>query len=168
MNWIVDIATSGGVGSIIGLLGGLVSKFTEVKQQKQEYLFQLKKMELAIRESELEHSHEIAMADKGIERAQVEGEIQVEGKEVEAFTASIRTANDVSGWLRAVRPAITFYLLLASTALFAVVWSKIGGLSSFSPEELGSLLRSMIESAIFLTITGVSWWFASRGGNIKK
>ena len=168
MDWIVDLATSGGVGSIIGLLGGLVSKFTEVKQQKQEYLFQLKKMELGIRESELEHTHEIAMADKGIERAQVEGAIQVEGKEVDAFTASIKTANDVSGWLRAVRPAITFYLLLASTTLFAVVWTKVDGLSSFTFEELGDMLRSMIDSAIFLTITGVSWWFASRGGNVSK
>lgn len=168
MDWLAEIFTSTGLGSIVGLAGGLVSKHSEYKIKKIELGYELKRAHLAIEEAKLEHEHALAMADKQVERAQVEGSLKVESEEVQAFTESIKNADKFTGILRYVRPAITAYLLLASTMLFGVVWVRVGGLDAFLPMELNALLRDMINAAIFLTVTCVSWWFASRGGNLTK
>lgn len=168
MDWLADIFTSGGFGGLIGLVGGWIAKISEHKLKKEEFAYEIEKAKLALEEAKLEHSHERWMADKQIERAQVEGGIKIESEEVQAFTESIKNADKFTGILRYVRPAITAYLLLASTALFAVVWVRVGGLDAFNPDELNDLLREQINSAMFLTMTCVAWWFASRGGNLTK
>jgi len=167
MDWLVDIFTSGGLGAITGLAGGLITKHIERKEKANERGFLLKKQELDLKELELEQAHETAMADKQMERAQVEGNIKIEHAEVGAFTESQKTVGKLTGFLRAVRPAITFYLLFVSTILTVIVWNRVGGLSSFTPEQLTDLLREMIATILFLTVTAVAWWFGSRGGNLK-
>ncbi|MDH5182470.1 MAG: hypothetical protein OEX12_01150 [Gammaproteobacteria bacterium] len=166
MDWLVDIFSGSGFGAVTGLVGGLLSKFTELKAKKAEFSFNLRMAELSLKESMMEHNHELAIADKHLERAQVEGELQVERAEVGAFTESIKNANNVTGFLRYVRPAITAYILIGSTFLFGVVWTKVGGLEAFSASELNDLLKDMIQAVLFLAITTTSWWFASRGGNL--
>jgi hypothetical protein len=78
MDWLVDIFTSGGLGAITGLAGGLITKHIERKEKANERGFLLKKQELDLKELELEQAHETAMADKQMERAQVEGNIKIE------------------------------------------------------------------------------------------
>jgi uncharacterized membrane protein len=167
MEWLVDIFTSGGLGAITGLAGGLLTKHIERKDKANERGFLLKKQELSIEELKLEQVHEVGMANKQIERSQVEGSIKIEHAEVGAFAESQKTTGKLTGFLRAVRPAITFYLLLVSTILTVIVWGRVGGLSSFTPDQLTDLLREMIGTILFLTVTAVAWWFGSRGGNIK-
>lgn len=168
MDWIVDIFTSNGMGMIGGLVGGVVTKITEYKAKKADNEFKLEMGRISLQETRLEQTHELAIADKEIQRAKVEGDIEVESKEVDAFTASQKNAHKVTGWLRAVRPAITGYVLIMCTVLFFAVWNTVGGLEAFDAVELKSLLDQMIEAALFLAITCVSWWFASRGGNLAK
>ncbi len=168
MSWIVDIFTSGGLGSIVGLAGGIASKFTELKAKKAEYDFKVQMGKISLQESKMEHDHELAIADKQMQRAQIEGDLKVEAAEVGAFTESIKSAHKVTGFMRFVRPAITAYVLIACSVLFGVVWASVDGLKAYSPEELKLLLSDMIKAAIFLTVTCTSWWFASRGGNISK
>lgn len=168
MDWLVTALSSGGLGSIVGLAGGLVTKWVEHKDKKSERAFSIRKAELSLREIEMEQSHELLMADKQMERAKVEGNLRVEQAEVGAFTESMKTVGKLTGFLRFVRPAITAYLLIASTALFSVVWVKVDGLEGYTPDQLQYLLQRMIEAALFLTVTCVSWWFASRGGNLTK
>lgn len=167
MEWLMGILSSSGLGSIIGLAGGLITKKLELRAKKQELEFQIKMRDLDLREGEQERSHEIAMADKHMERAQVEGDIQIEAKEVEGFVES-QKSNKVEGALRWVRPIITGYLLIMSSVLFVVVWIRVGGLENISKADLVDMLLLMINAVIFLTVTCVSWWFGSRGGNIGK
>jgi len=167
MDWLMTVLSSSGLGSIVGLAGGLITKRLELKQAALEMNFELKMRDKDLKEAEHERGHELQMADKMVERAQVEGEIKVEALEVGAFQES-QKSNKVDGFLRWVRPGITFYMLLASSALFAVVWHKVGGLNSIPSAELVEMLMMMISAAIFLTVTCVSWWFGSRGGNIGK
>ena len=167
MDWLVSALGTTGFGSIIGLFGGLITKHLEAKNAAKEMEFKVAMRELDISEGEIERAHELSMADKVVERSQVEGAIKVESLEVGGFIESQKN-NRVDGALRWVRPLITGYLLLASTALFAVVWEKTGGLLSISDTELVVMLKMMINAAIFLTVTCVAWWFGSRGGNIGK
>ena len=167
MEWISSALSSTGLGSIIGLAGGFASKYIDLKsiKYKNEHEAAMRKYDLI--ESSQERSHELSMADKQMERAQVEGAIVVEGKSIDAFSAS-QSNSKVEGVLSFVRPIVTAYLLFASTALFIGFWQKIGGLDNISAEYIMSLLTTMIDACIFLTVTCVSWWFGSRGGNLVK
>ena len=165
MDWLTAALSSSGLGSIIGLAGGLITKFLEIKHAKQEMVFRLKERELDLKEAEQERAHELGMADKIVERAQVEGELRVGELAGIGFNESQKT-NKVDGALRWVRPAITFYLLLGSSVLFATVWRKVGGLQGIPNADLVEMLVMMISSAMFLTVTCVAWWFGSRGGNL--
>ena len=167
MDWISSALSSTGLGSIIGLVGGFASKYIDLKSIKYKNEHEAVMREFDLAESKQERSHEILMAHKQIERAQVEGSIVVEGKSIDAFSAS-QSNSKVEGVLSFVRPIVTAYLLIASTALFITVWRKIGGLDNVSAEYIMSLLTTMIDACIFLTVTCVSWWFGSRGGNLVK
>lgn len=167
MNTIVDLCTTGGVASALGLLGGLASKYTELKSKKLDYEHEIRMRGLDVAEAKQERSHELAIADKQVERAEVEGELAVQQIDASAFLTS-QKGNNPTGWLTVVRPLITGYLLIACTAIFIVVWNKVGGFDSYSPGELKVLLADMVQAALYLTIICVSWWFASRGGNITK
>lgn len=167
MDWLVDVFTSGGFGAVTGLVGGLVTKHIERKEKANERAYNLKARDQDLEELKLEQAHELDMADKQVERAQVEGAIKIEHAEVGAFTESQKTLGKLTGALRWVRPAITFFLLIGSTLLTVIVWNKVEGLDNFTPDQLTGLLWEMIMTILFLTVTAVTWWFGSRGGNIK-
>lgn len=161
MEWLATILGSGGLGTVVGMAGSLFRAHIDRKEKANEREFLLKKQELELKEVKLEQTHELEMADKQMERAKVEGEIVIEGKEVDAFAKSL-PSEKFTGWLSFVRPAITFFLLFSSTVLAVVVWNKVDGLENFTPEELTDTLRDIIASTLFLTMTAVTWWFGSR------
>ena len=167
MEWLVSVFASSGFGAVIGLFGGILQKKIELKAENAKMNYELKRRELDLKESAQERGHEIDMANKNIERAQVEGQIQVESLEVGAFTESQKNGK-VDGALRFVRPVITGYLLIMSSVLFYSVWSNVGGLTAIPKAELVEMLLMMISTAMFLTVTCTAWWFGSRGGNIGK
>lgn len=170
MDWIsavTGVLSSSGLGSIIGLAGGLITKHVDLKDKAMDLKFKLNMRNLELKESEQERNHELLVADKNIERAQVEGAMKIEALEVGAFTES-QKSNKVDGALRFVRPIVTAYLLIGSSFLFYALWQKIGGLNGIDSADIFELLMLMINATIFLTVTCVSWWFGSRGGNIVK
>ena len=167
MEWLASVLSSSGLGSIVGLAGGIITKRLELKALSQEMSFKLKMRDYDIQESAQERSHEIDIANKNIERAKVEGEIKVESLEVGAFTESQKNGA-VDGVLRFVRPLITGYLLIVFTFLTIVVWQSVGGLESINEADRVGIFRDMLNAIIFLTVTCVAWWYGSRGGNIGK
>lgn len=167
MGWLAEALTTSGFGAITGLIGGIATKYIERKEKANERGYLLKSKELDIESLKLEHAHQVAIADKEIERAELEGEIKIEHAEIGAFTESQKTLGTLQGALRWVRPVITGYLLLFSTLLTVIVWDHVDGIEHFSPEELKDLLTKIVDYVLFLTVTAIAWWFGSRGGNIK-
>jgi hypothetical protein len=163
---IVDLFTSSGVAGITGLLGGLGQKWFDLRKVKLDYFHKIKMSELELRSLELEQSHELAVADKQVERSKVEGELKVTQKEIDAFQASYDYAKNERDWLRWIRPAITFYVLVWATILCFNIWIKNNGLDGFDEIELKALLTSTVNTVTYLLIMCVSWWFGSRGGNL--
>jgi len=165
MDWL-NALTSSGFGAVIGAAGGMFQKFIDIKAKKLEYSYNLSMRKFDVQEANAERDHELGIADKHLERAEVEGEILVEHAEVEAFTESQKTAGQNPS-LTYIRASITWFMLLACTALFVAVWIAIDGLRGFSNVELHGLLDHMVRSCIFLAVTCVTWWFAARDGNLK-
>jgi len=170
---ILGIFGSTGMGGLIGLAGGIASKWLEYKTIGQKLEFEKQMALIRAQELKLEMQHAIALADKQMEIAQVEGEIQRDVAEMAAFTESQKAGQKVyGGWVDQVRglmrPVITMYLLAGSSMLTVLLWWTLGGLSAFPPEKLQNLFVHLVDSSVFLTVTAVLWWFGTRVGNLMQ
>ena len=166
MGDLVTLFSGSGFGAAIGLIGGLGQKFLDLRAKRIDHEFQIKCRNQDIAEANHERAHDLSMADKRMDLAEVEGAIQISAKQTDAFVESQKTAGRAP-MLTYVRAAITFYLLVAVSVLFFQVWNKVGGINSFSIADLSLLLDHMIRSALFLVTTCVCWWFAAQSGNMK-
>jgi hypothetical protein len=167
------VLTSGGFGAITGLIGGLGQKWLSLKHQRQEQNFKFQMAKASNEEAKSERDHSIAMADKHLEVVQSEGEIASEIADVHALEASIRVAGKDSGvhWVEAVkhlmRPIITLFLLVQVEWLLYVLWGKVGGLEAMTQLQAYEIFMHIVKQVVFLAVTAVSWWFASRPSRNK-
>lgn len=170
---IIDAASSGGLGAIVGLIGGSISRYQQYKMRKIEIEGELKVRALDIQESKLERQHNLDMADKEMDLAETEGDIDAQKADLKNLGESLKLATKNTGiaFVDAIRglmrPLITVFLLILSTWILAQVWNEVGGLESLTPEKLISIFEYMVRQIIFLTVTAVAWWFASRGTNLE-
>lgn len=164
---LLGILASGGTGAIVGLIGSIAIKWLDLKVLKEKLTVEVKMAEIRTRELELEQSHALALADKEIDKAEVEGKITLDVAEMQAFAESqkaqaIRYGGVVDSIRGLMRPVITLFLLIASTWILYRVWQMVGGLQALDQDELLALFKSQIDAMTFLTMTAVTWWFGSR------
>jgi len=177
---ILGIASSAGLGSIVGVVGGWITKRENRKSDQQRFVHDLALANIDLQQDQMAHTHALALADKGMESSQLEGQIAIdiaesEGAiaiqkvEAEAFASSVAIQLKmtgiklVDGIRYLMRPVITVYLLTATTYFMFATHKTIDGLTSIPVDDLYSLYANMINQLLFLTITAVSWWFMSRG-----
>ncbi len=166
MDWLTGVLSSSGLGAITGMIGGFAEKWVDIKAKRMEYNYELQMRAHDIKEASLERTHEIDMANKQMERAEVEGDIKISSIEADAFVASQENAGK-SKLLTYIRAAITLFMLMAATALSLMVWYQVGGIDAMTMKQLTYLLNRIVESILFLTVTCVTWWFAARASNMK-
>lgn len=164
---LIDILSAGGTGAIVGLVGSIAVKWLDLKVLREKLTVEVKMAEIRTRELELEQAHALALADKEIDKAEVEGKIALDVAEMNAFAesqkeASVRYGGFVDQIRGLMRPIITVFLLAASTWILYRVWQMVGGLESLNERELLDLFRDQINAMSFLTMTAVTWWFGSR------
>lgn len=170
---VIGLASTGGVGAALGLIGGIASKWIDLKRQKQDAQAKLEMAKVRLTEAKLEQNHELQMADKQMERAEIEGNIEAGIADSNALIESIRAASVSSGSVLVdgikglMRPVITTVLMVFSIWLVAALWNKVGGLDAFTQTELIELFTHVIHQMVFLTVTAVTWWFASRPSRIN-
>lgn len=164
---LLGILTSGGAGAIVGLIGSLATKWLEFKTLDKKLQFETEMARIRTQELELEQAHAIALADKQMQIAEVEGRIAADVAAMGAFTESQKEARvQYGGWVDQVRglmrPVITLFLLTVTTAFAGMLWHRVGGFNALDGYQLVDLFDYLVRSAVFLTITAVSWWFGSR------
>jgi hypothetical protein len=164
---IAGIFSSGGLAGITGMIAGHLAKIEDRKKAAIDQAHELEMTKLTIMETKLEQSHELAIADKEIDKAETEGEIEIESKEVDAFVASQKN-NKNEGGIRWVRPIIAGYLLVLSTYISAVVFKVTGGIESLPAQLQADLLIQIIEYVFYLTTLSVGWFFGARGTSKPK
>lgn len=166
--WLVDLFATGGFGTIVGLVGSYMTKREERLSEEIKIRGQKELAQLRIREQELEQAHEVAMADKEIDKVEVEGALKIGEVEAGAFVASVTEAGKNIGitFVDAIRgmmrPVITVYLLGVATYLTFKLNTLVGGLAALPEDKAFALYTSVIGQIIFLTATAVTWWFGSR------
>jgi hypothetical protein len=74
----------------------------------------------------------------------------------------------VDGFRALMRPLITIYLLGLATFIAINISAIIGGLESIPVGSLVEMYISIISDILFLTLTAVTWWFASRAHHRNK
>lgn len=163
-----DLLASGGVGAIVGAVGSYFAKREERKLLAEKHQYNLADRELDLREQEAEQSHAVAMADKKMELAEVEGDIAVDVADSSAFVESVKgssktTGSPVGDFVKGLmRPLITMYLLVIVSILGWKLHALIGGLTGLANDEVFALYNEIITSTIFLCMVSVTWWFGSR------
>lgn len=168
MEWLLELFASSGFGGIIGMIGSFMTRKIELAKMKEQNQFELKTRELDMQEASNERSHELSMADKQMQRAKVEGEMNEREIEAESFKETVKQAAISTGikFVDAIkglmRPAITVYLLINTTVLTFAVGSITGGLDNIPSNELADLYKTIILQVVALTALAVSWWFGSR------
>lgn len=171
---VIGVASSGGLGAIIGAVSGYFTRRQQAKLEESRFEHDQAMRKLDLQEAKLEQEHALAVADKQLELAETEAEIQAQVADSQLLESSILAASKSSGNSKVdalkglMRPLITVFMLIVSTWLLAALWKKLGGLEAFSTEELVSLFEYMVKQIVFLTVTAVTWWFASRPARLDK
>ncbi len=158
-------------GGVTGLLGAVVTKFTEYKTAK------------------LNAEHEIAMkqADAQImaqewaartKVAEIEGQAKVDAVDAQSFGESYKleptrysdpaVLDKRQEWLMvlldfmrgAIRPSLTVYLCVLTTMIYWQAHKLLG--TNISQEQAVSLLNQIVNTVLYLTVTVVCWWFGVR------
>ena len=174
MEALLSILTSTGAGGIIGVVGSWLTKREERKNIQLQFERDVKLAEIRKDEAKIEADHELALADKQIERAQVEGSVAIDQAEIEAFTDGLKEQSKnygikvVDGIRGLMRPLITVYLLVIATLLTLKINQLVGGLDSLEMSELKGIYDSVINQMLFLTATAVTWWFGSRPSSQRR
>jgi len=83
---ILGIASSSGLGAIVGLVGSWMAKREQRKLDELNNAHEISMAEIDLRRDEAESKQALAMADKQIEQAQAESEIASEVAAGEAFS----------------------------------------------------------------------------------
>lgn len=165
---------STGFGTVIGLIGSYFTRRDERKKEEIHLANEQAMAKLRVEELKLEQNHELAMADKQIERAEVERATTIDKGELEAFKASLSIGSQKSGkgWVNGfnslMRPLITLFLLGVTVWFASEVFEKVGGLESLDSTELQELFKHLIMTFTFLASTAVTWWFGARPTSVKK
>ncbi len=164
----VDIGTTGGLGAIVGVIGGGISKWFDLKKQRQDVELRVKLAEISAQEAESEREHALLMADKEQQAAQYEGMIQADISAGQALIESIKSDAKSTGIIIVdairglMRPVITTVLMTLSIWLTYQLWRALGGLGGLPHEDLIAMFWYILKQMVFLTVLAVSWWFASR------
>lgn len=171
---LADLFASSGLGAIVGLLGSWLTKREERRNLELKLTHDIKMADIRKQEAAFEFEHELAMADKQVERAQAEGEIARDVAEMDAFREGLKEQQLIYKikWVDAIRglmrPVITIYLLLLATLVATKIGSITGGLGALDKTVMETLYSDTIAQIFFLVTTAVTWWFGSRPSSGRR
>ena len=151
MDFLLTLVSSTGFGSMLGMVGGIFQKYQELKLVALQNDFKLNMLK-ATTDAKLQ------LADKQIEATEVQGEVDVNKVDAEAFKESMKLAKD-HGW---VRPFLTVYLVGLATYITYLVWGMADGLKGLPPQMVLQLVQIVTLQVLVLASIAVGWWFANR------
>lgn len=173
-------AVAGGVWAPIlsaftGLVGGVVRGVIDLKARRLEVDHEHRMMRLDHEAEKAARSHELAMHEANMRRAEAESEqrtdeLKAESEmrqktmDLEALIASHQTPS--SPRMEEIKSWVRIMLTLGSGAfiviLTALVGFKIGGLDALDEAFLQQLFMILIVTSVSLGSLSYGWWFSTR------
>lgn len=156
MEFLFDIFSSAGFGTLLGGIFGYFQKREERKNLELKYDHEVNMIQAQTNAS-------VALAKVQMSKAQLEGELAVEKKEAQAFVNSQITNNKFSEILKdLIRPAILGVLMYMSYNILVALEQLTGGVSGLPQEEVMALYKMVVLSVLALTGTATGWYFSAR------
>lgn len=178
ISMILAIFSSGGFGSIVGLIGGYFNRKLDLDFKKLEYEDKVKdrehdllKMDKERDFMKAEYDMRLQVADKEIVKEQIEADkdIEVAGYGAMEKSYSYAATTSADGWVdkfsKAIRPFITLIFVIFSGIIFWQVTKIV--LQMSTPVEAAYAVviwQLCIEWVLFQCGVCVGWWFAMRPG----
>jgi len=161
---IASILASVFSGGLTGLFGTVLTKVGDYFQQKQNYQHEL----------DLENSRRETMklqSELGIKELDAKAFGESQKADRATYTTGQKLAPWASGLLAVVdfvrgmiRPSLTIYLIVLTTLIYFQIEAvlKAAGIASIQADLAADLVRKIILTILYLTVTCVTWWFGSR------
>ena len=162
---LLALLSSSGVGSIVGLLGGLLNRGIDLKAKAMDQKFELDKIDKQKGFLELEIQGKTKVAE-------IEGETAETVAGYTAMTASYGFAATTSsdGWVdkasKFVRPALTLAFFIFTCYIFYQIHLLVGKVEAVPKDELFELYKEIIQWFFFQAGVAIGWWFAMRPGKV--
>lgn len=156
---LLALLSSGGVGSLLGLIGGYFNRRLDLEAKKTDQQHDLAKMDKDLLYMKAEYEQKTKVAE-------IEGATAVDVAGYAAMKESYSYANPTgSGFAdsisKAVRPIITLSFFLLTCYIFFTLNQKIA-ISAMSIDSLEKVYMAVIEWILFQAGISIGWWFANR------
>jgi hypothetical protein len=152
----------GAIGGILGAITPIVAQAQKRKQKREENAHEREMAKITLEETRLEQSHELAIADKEIDKAETEGELLIDQKEVDGTIEIIKGQANARGAKAWIRPVLTAYAMIIATVLSWAVFRSAGGLEAFTASEKVDMLTLIVDSAFLFATASFMFWFTAR------
>lgn len=162
LSFIADIVGGGAIGGVLGAITPLIAQSQKRKQKREDNAHELEMAKVTLEETQLEQSHELAIADKELDKAETEGELLIEQKEVDAQISIIEGQASAKGSKAWIRPVLTAYAMIVATVLGWAVFESAGGLEAFTASEKVEMLLLVVDSAFLFATASFMFWFTAR------
>ena len=180
----LEFLTAGVIGTITGIVGNAITGIFNYKTQKLKNVHDENMAKL-----DMQHLKVEADANIRVTKAKVEGEVEL--AEVQAMKTSYTMLNSnlfdkaymkyimERSWLawcavpitlmfalvdflkHLARPALTYYLVGASTWITILSWKLMDGVT-LTGDQAFDLFQLVVMTVIYLTASCVGWWFGDR------
>lgn len=148
---------SGSVGTILGVVGGYITK-----REERKFIKEQGERDLALQAENNRHEKEMASINQ--EHAVLQSERVMSEKEWDAFIEGQSNSTPLSENIKAiVRPLVLVVLLFQTYLLlqmFDIEGVKLNEL--YTAEQIATLHQTVIYTILSLTCMAVSWYFTQR------
>lgn len=153
---LVDILSGGAIASIVGMIGGFLSRIEERKTLEL-------KLNYEERMANIQRSRETFLAEQKLTMSELMGKQRIEGLEGQAFLESQKPRSEISEIIKAcVRPIVLGILLVHTFFLYGALKELAGELDAFPAADIAAMYKLIVISSLSLTTMGVSWYFSQR------
>lgn len=159
------LLSSGGFGSIVGLIGGYFNRKLDLQAKSLDHSHELQKMDkdLAFMQAEFAERGKIAV---------IEGETAESVAGYEALKESYSFANPTGNTKvdmasKLIRPVLTLCFFFFTTYIFYEVSMLLQG-NPLTQAELVKLYVTLVEWVLFQAGVSIGWWFAMRPGKTRS
>ena len=161
---ILALFSSSGVGSIVGLIGGLANRWADYKFKEQDREHELRTMDKDLEFMKTEYEQRVKVTS-------IEADAAVETAGYEAMAESYnyaRPTNEdgiIDSISKVIRPLLTLCFFFFSVYIFYTINSMIQAVGlEPSIDQVFVMWKSSIEWILFQAGVAIGWWFAMRPG----
>jgi len=172
---LLAIFSSGGFGSLVGLVGGYFNRKLDLQAKGLEYADKDKQRahELAKQNADLEFMKAEYTQRLQVANVEADAEVEVAGYGAMGKSYQFAAPTSADGWVdkasKVVRPLLTIGFLLFTIYVFMKVQTLVNELQ-VQPDQtqVFKLYVTLIEWATFQAGVCIGWWFAMRPGRQPK